>query len=379
MLPKQTPRFLGCGVTDHIRFPRLASDDMKEELQAAMDEQEQVTPETQVVETPPVVESVPENQPSAADLRALAREMGYGDEDLAAYKDDNELGRDLLYIANEYGKMQPLAQLGRKVAPYADRLGDFEKWVAEQDAAKKQPAQEPAPEGTPQFLWDTPEYDPAWEHLSEQDDPMGTARAKLNRYRQFQAETIQKFIQNPQELISRAIEPILHQKEQSIQEQIQAAVKQEREAWQNARAEEAAQAEEQAWLRQNMKDLYALDGSGNLVYGRDGQAVLTKYGSQVFQAYSWARGLKGPEGKPLSVKEASELAMLRVPKAQQTQTTPPAPKPGEQRFLDTVSEAERHPERRPLDESAPADQYPDDEHAFRSEARRLAAANGINL
>ncbi|MFA7177008.1 MAG: hypothetical protein WC114_07165, partial [Smithellaceae bacterium] len=76
---------------------------------------------------------------------------------------------------------------------------------------------------------------------------------------------------------------------------------------------------------------------------------------------------------------ASELAMLRVPKAQQTQTTPPAPKPGEQRFLDTVSEAERHPERRPLDESAPADQFPDDEHAFRSEARRLAAANGINL
>ncbi|MFA7177341.1 MAG: hypothetical protein WC114_08835, partial [Smithellaceae bacterium] len=221
---------------------------MKEELQAAMDEQEQVTPETQVVETPPVVESVPENQPSAADLRALAREMGYGEEDLAGYKNDNELGRDLLYIANEYGKMQPLAQLGRKVAPYADRLGDFEKWVAEQDAAKKQPAQEPAPEGTPQFLWDTPEYDPAWEHLSEQDDPMGTARAKLNRYRQFQAETLRNIATQPHVALAPVIEHFLQQHDRRSDEKLQAALRQEREAWENARAEEAAQAEEQAWL-----------------------------------------------------------------------------------------------------------------------------------
>lgn len=249
---------------------------MQEEIKAAMAElnQDAGTETPQPVEAPQAVEAQPtaDVQPSAASLRALAKEMGYGDEDLAAYKDDQELGRDLFYIANEYGKMQPLAQLGRKVAPYADRLGDFEKWLAEQEAAKKAPEQ-PADEDRPQFSWETPEYDPAWENLSEQDDPLGTARAKLNRYRQFQAETIQKFIQNPQDLIVRAVEPILHQKVQSIQEQIQEAVKREREAWENSRAEEVQKAEEQAWLRENMKDLYALDGSGNVVYGRDGQAV----------------------------------------------------------------------------------------------------------
>lgn len=335
----------------------------------------QIAPEAPA-ESPPTPEpqAAPQPEPSVSELRQVALDLGYPEETLKQYPDDKQLAQTLYRIADEYGRAQPLVELGQKFAPYADKLDKFQEWLSSQE----QPPEAPKEEG-PQFDWPAPEYDDAWEHVREEDDPLGTIRQKREQFRKFQEQTLRKFARNPQELISKAVEPVLTQREQQIKEYVQQQVQEARQAWEQQQTASVEQQEEQAWLQQNAKEFYAVDAKGELVRGRDGHPVPTEYGQKAWESYQWARALKDSDNKPLSVKEATALAMLRVPKPNGKPEAPKGSPQQPQRFMDTVSEAERHPERRPMDESAPTGQYPDAEDAFYAAARQAANEIGERI
>ena len=194
-----------------------------------------IAPVESTPQVEPPVEAPAESPPEVSALRQAAYAAGYTPEQLSEYTDDGELARDLFSIAGEWGNSRALAEVGKKFAPYVEKMDDFDRWLKEQEAAAK--AAEPAePEG---FQWQAPEYDEAWERVSEGEDPLGSTRAKLQRYKQFEQETLRKFVRAPHELVSQAVEPVLSQREKALREYVDQKLAEQRQTWEQEQLQAA--------------------------------------------------------------------------------------------------------------------------------------------
>ena len=219
----------------------------------------------------------PQPQPSTESfsLRQFAQERGYNPED---FKDDRALAATLIQAAERYNEVEPLADLGRQVAPFADKLGEFQEFVKAQEA---EAAQAKAKEAEPPSLnWKHVEYDPAWERYCEIDErtqrykPLHPDFAqyarKLNDVVEARQANAQRLYNLPEVLDEYATPRLKTLEEKLLQKAEEIAVRKIQE-WQQ-------QTEATRYVEEKAKDFYQHDTTGQMVLGDDGYPLLTPKG-----------------------------------------------------------------------------------------------------
>jgi hypothetical protein len=330
--------------------------------------------------TEPVEQPVSTVAPTESVLRTAAKKYGYSDEDLARFESDEQLADTLYGLADQYAQYrqqaEPLVQVGRQFAEHVDKLPKFQEWLSTQE----KPAEPKEPE-PPKFDWQVPEYDPAWESVTVEQDPVGYAAAqqKLNARKRWERETQRKLLNEYPQLTQQAVEPMLSAREKQICEYVDQKIVEARQTWDQERQKETVAQREQAWLQENAAAFYQHDENGQPVL-RNGQMVPTDYGQGAWAAYQEAQQMTR-DGKPLPFEQATRVAMALA--GGNGKPAAPAPKPqspSPPRFMETVSEAEMRPvERRPGGNEAPPSMYQNPDAAVEAAFREAAAETGVNL
>jgi hypothetical protein len=323
----------------------------------------------------------PVETPSESVLRATAKKYGYTDEDLSRFDSDEQLATTLFGLTEQYAQYrstaEPLVQVGRQFAEHADKLPQFQQWLTEQ----AKPAEPVEPE-KPKFEWHTPEYDPTWESVTVEQDPIGyaTAQQKLKAYQKWARDTQRKVLHEYPQLAQQAVEPMLSEREKALRAYVDEKLTEARQSWEQEQVKATVAQREDAWLRDHAMEFYEHDPAGQPVL-RDGQMVPTAYGRQAWDAYEQTRSMT-LEGKPLPFERATHIALAMIPKPSENgQPKPPKPKSeSPPRFLDTVSEAELRPvERRPGGNESPPSMYQNPDAVIEAAFREAATETGVNL
>ncbi len=225
----------------------------------------------------PTPEPAPEPTTATLDwLREAAKGSGLN---VADFDTDALLATAMFTALGEAQRDQPFVKIGQQFAPYADKLSDIQKWQQEQTAPAPESTPEPPP---PSFEWNAPEYDAKWESMLDRDE-RGYYKApadipglqpiadKMNAHRQFQADTLESFTRNPQELIRQASADELASLKTDLIEQFNSALD-ERFAKQSAEAEKAD------YWSQREKDFWQHDDQGQAVFDAQGQPIPTEKG-----------------------------------------------------------------------------------------------------
>ncbi len=329
--------------------------------------------EIQEPTTAPEPQAAPqaEAQAESLSLRGMAQQYGYDPADMT----DQQIAEKLWQAHSDFERVLPLAQVGQKFAGRADKWEDFEKWEAEQ--AKLAEAAKPPEQG---YKWDAPPYDPEWERVTIDDDPVGyqQAQAKIKAWQKHEEATRRRLATNPHEFLSPVIDDILSPREKQLVERIERMERQVQERFQSEDRQRYA-SEESAWLQENARQFYDHDAKGNPIV-QNGQMVPTPYGNQVYQQYQRNRNaIDAQTQKPFfpTAKDAMNAAMAMVPQSS-TPSTPQVPPEKPQRFLDTVTEAEMKPaERNAGGEDAPASMYASETQEVEAAFRAAEAEAGF--
>lgn len=175
----------------------------------------------------------------------------------------------------------------------------FDKWQAEQMAV-------PQPKEQPWYgEWNSPEYDPSWEYMVDQQtgqslpgvDP--AIGAKLTAAKTHQRKTLIGMAQNPFEMIEKPVESLIERKATEIIER------------RLAKMQESQQA--QSFIQQNSNLIYQTDPTGNPIMqqtfdpqrGMVQQPALTPYGQQfstyAAQEHAWQQQNRASDPKRLQV------------------------------------------------------------------------------
>jgi hypothetical protein len=336
----------------------------EENLELETQENPPVAPEPQPAPTPAAEESL--------SLRGMAQQYGYDPADMT----DQQIAEKLWQAHSDFERVLPLAQVGQKFAARADKWDDFEKWEAEQ--AKLAEATKTPEQG---FKWDAPPYDPEWERVTIDDDPVGyqQAQAKLKAWRQHEEATRRRLATNPREFLSPVIDDILSPRERQLIERIERMERQVQERFQ-AEEQQRYASEESVWLQENAKAFYEHDAKGNPIV-QNGQMVPTPFGNQVYQQYQRNRNaIDAKTQKPFfaTARDAMNAALSMVPQSNGQPTAPQVPPEKPQRFLDTVTEAEMRPaERNAGGEDAPASMYASETQEIEAAFRAAEAEQGF--
>jgi hypothetical protein len=280
-----------------------------------------------------------------------------------------------------------LAKIGRKFAPYADRLAEFQALEQEQAAAKAQP--EPPPEPQSAFAWEAPEYDPRWETWVEPDGRGGykapdaapelaSIAAKLTKHRTFMADKITEFLGNPQELIHGAMAGQIAEMEKRITESSQKAIT-------DAIQKQVETAEMQAYIGKQEKDLYQHNAEGEPLCSTKGEPVLTPKGAKMAEyadmlstaGITDQSAMRDVLTKLLAADEATGQFGTPTQPTPQSATIPPVV-PTKRKFLDRIrgnSKGGTVP-----DPTAPTGSQQQNPNAsFEDIARRIAQEQGVAL
>jgi len=321
--------------------------------------------------------------PSSFSLLEAARSRGI---DPSGYESEEALAEAMFSALDTFQEHEPFVKIGQQFAPYADKLSDFQKWQEEQ-AAQATPAAKPE-QPVSGFEWNAPEYDPRWEGMPIERDERGFYKApadypqlapiaeKMNAYRQFQVDAINKFIHDPQQLIHAATADRLAEIEKR-------AIEAAEEKIETALAKQRADAEMDAYVQGKAKDIYLHDVQGQLRYKPNGEPMLSPKG----QAMAEYGGMLEKAGvtdsalmrqlldKMIQADELSGRFNSPATPASKPATSPPVTK---QRFLDRIRSNNRGgtiP-----DPTAPVGSQQQNPDATMQEiTRRIAREQGVSL
>ena len=219
-----------------------------------------------------------QDAPKPFSLRDTLASQGY---DVSDYESDADAAADLLRSAEAFEKNQAYFELGQQIAPH---YSDYQRYLMEQEAAKKDRATEP-PKQTPTPVektsekpvaleWDVPEYDPAWGRFCEFDEK-GRAKAvvgdpaivqyaqKVNAYQDWQQRAGDRIVREFPQLVQQA----MAQEIAGLREEIQ--------GFRQAAQQERDQSEVQAWMEGHAADFFEHDKDGNLLVDAAGRQIPT--------------------------------------------------------------------------------------------------------
>jgi hypothetical protein len=256
---------------------------------ATDDPSKQVPIAPAAIETPaaPAAPSTPETPPSTPapstpesfSLQSYAAQQGY---DTAGFKSEAELAAALFKAADQYTQIEPLANIGRQFAPYADKMSDFQEYLTAKEAEAAKAAEAAAQAAAPPPLeWKKAEYDPAWERYCQVNQQTGRYEPihpdfapyarKLNdvaEARQYNSRKVLDDLPGILDQYSTSREATL---KQAILNEARALFQQELA---NRQVEQATN----SWISEHEKDLFVHDATGRTVFGPDGNQRLTPKG-----------------------------------------------------------------------------------------------------
>ena len=354
---------------------------------------------TSVVPAAPVASPAPEPVASvpppasapAFSLRDIASERGYDPKDFA---DDKALAAALFDRAEEYNQVQPIVQIGRQFAPYADKMGDFQAYMAAKEEETRAAAEEATKAATPPALeWRKAEYDPQWERFCEQDartgmwSPLGGApqfaayAQKLNDVQEARRLNSQELVSDFPGLLDRYFAPRETSLKQTIIEEARKLVREEF-------AQRQQEIEAQAYIQLHAKDFYQCDATGNPVVGADGQPRLTPKGEAMAMHAQELR--ESGMNDPNRIRKYAEIAVAADeaagkfgPAKPQAAAVPVVVPPPEKKklFLDRVTKNLRSPQRGGSipDDTAPTGTQQNPSDDLDAVLRRVAAQQGVEL
>lgn len=352
-----------------------------------------VTPTPAPVLTPePVVQTPEPVAVSDFSLRNIATERGY---DPAGFSDDKALAAALFDAAEQYNQMQPLAQIGRQFAPYVDRMGDFQEYLAAKDAEAKAAAEEAAKAALPPAMeWRKAEYDPQWERFCEQDQRTGTWQPiggapqfqtyanKLNEATEARRFNSQQVVSDLPGLLDKYYAP----RETSLKQSI---IEEARKEMQQEFARRQQEAEAQAYIQQHAKDFYQCDATGYPLIGSDGQPRLSLKGEAMAQHATALRdsGITDPytirnyaEMAVAADEAAGRFRLAAAPQAAAPIVPVATPQP-KKLFLDRVTKNLRSPQRGGTipDDTVPTGTQQNPSADLGDVIKRVAAQQGVQL
>jgi hypothetical protein len=326
----------------------------------------------------------------AFSLRDIASERGYDPKDFA---DDKALAAALFDRAEEYNQVQPIVQIGRQFAPYADKMGDFQAYLAAKEEEAKAAAEEAIKAATPPALeWRKTEYDPQWERFCEQDprtgmwSPLGGApqfagyAQKLNDVQEARRLNSQDLLGDFPGLLDKYFAPRETSLKQTIIEEARKLVREEF-------AQRQQEIEVQAYIQLHAKDFYQQDSGGQVLVGVDGQPRLTPKGEAMAMHAQELResGMNDPNviRQYAEIAVAADEAAGKFGPAKPQAVVQPTIAPPEKKklFLDRVTKNLRSPQRGGSipDDTAPTGTQQNPSDDFDAVLRRVAAQQGVEL
>ena len=248
---------------------------------------------------------------------------GGADNDYAALNYLIAQQREAARLTQAQAQIDAYAQIGRQLAPQADRLIPILQ--QQQQPAGRKP-------------WEAPPFDERWSGLVNQDPVSGVYIGKpgtspeivkaVNDY----AEWSKAFNRNPTQVMEQYVS--------SREEQIIARVQKQ---FEERLARQETETRTRQIVQENSSWFYAKDAQGNFM--RDpisGQAVATPLGQQYIQIVKWADsiGVKDPAAKDQYAKMVlrNELAAAQNPTPATNQATP-----AQQRALASTTRTTRNP------------------------------------
>lgn len=204
-------------------------------------------------------------------IRDYLAQQGLGE--YAAASDDRAAVERLAQsLRQQQAERSQLAQMAQYGQHYVQHAADFQKYLAERQAA----AQRDQASAQRQQLWQPPEYNPRWLEQLERDQQTGevkvkpgadpTVLSKIRAYTDWKAEQEQKFWSDPYQFVLPGIQP---QVEQLVEQRVQAAIAQ----MQERQAVNAIVQQSQAYL-------YARDSQGNVLQDSTGRPVFSPQGQE---------------------------------------------------------------------------------------------------
>jgi 2-oxo-4-hydroxy-4-carboxy--5-ureidoimidazoline (OHCU) decarboxylase len=232
--------------------------------------------------TQPVAPSTPDATPGSAtstfSLQSYAAQQGY---DTSGFKDESELAAALLRAADQATQQEPLANIGRQFAPYADKWSAFQEWQKAQEVEQQKAAEAAAKEEEKlPFEWRSVERDQSWEQHCERDPKSGRYVAKtldglayaekLNAYDDAQQRNAQDLLSKYPQYTQKLIDARLAAFEKKIDEHFE-------RNWEQRQVRNSTD----TWIQEHEKDLFAHDATGNVIIGPDGNQKLSAKGESL--------------------------------------------------------------------------------------------------
>lgn len=235
--------------------------------------------------TGPPVSSEPWSFRSAASQMGLA---AYGD-----YKDDATA------FGNFMNEVRGIAEAKRKYEQFynsfAGEYQSYQQWKAEQEKQKAQ-AEQPK-----KAAWDVPEYSPTWNHMVRRDENGNLVAVsgaapdlplKLQRYQDWQRETITKLLHDPVGTLAPLLEDKINERAKAILDEYRATIEPKQDL--------------QEYVFRNEDWMYKHDANGRKVIDqRTGLPIWSEYGKAFTENFNHFNQVM-PQGT--SHKQLMELA-----------------------------------------------------------------------
>ena len=342
---------------------------------------------------PDIAPAPPASAGGGFSLREIASQRGYDSTDFA---DEAALAAALFDRAEQYNQVQPIVEIGRQFAPYADKMGDFQAYMAAKEEDARVAAEDAAKAAAPPALnWRKAEYDPQWERFCEQDartgmwQPLGGApqfaayAQKLNDVQEARRLNSQELVSDFPGLLDRYFAP----RETSLKQTI---IEEARKLVQEEFAQRQRESEAQAYIQQHAKDFYQQDAAGQLMVGSDGQPRLTPKG-EAMAMHCQALAESGMSD-PARIRQYAEIAVAAdeaagkfgAPVAPVAAPPVAVPAPAHEKkklFLERVTKNQRSPQRGGSipDDTAPAGTQQNPSADLGDVIRRVASQQGVQL
>ena len=337
----------------------------------------------------PVPAPVPEPTPtpSAFSLRDAAIQRGYDPKD---FSDDAALATALFETAEKTTQLEPLANIGRQFAPHADKIGEFQEYLAAKEAEAAKAAEEAAKSAEPPPLdWRKADFDPellqycgtdpkTGRYVALHDDWVSHAR-KLNEATEIRRLNSQRLVDEFPDLQEQYIAPRLAAAQKATLEQVKEFVAQEFQTWKQ-------EAKSEKYIQENLKDFCQHDAAGDLLRDNEGFRVPTpkgramvNYDAQLRAAGTTDEGLIQRMTKlAVADDEAAGKFGTPVPLVPSGNGQTPAPTPPPKKFLRRLG-PDRSPQRGGTipDDTAPTHASQNPSASFEEIADRIASEQGI--